>query len=283
MATFYNQATLSYNGGVTNSNITTGELLEVISATKTAITTSYGAGDSVVYVVSIVNSGATAITGITVTDNLGAYTSGTTTVYPLDYVTDSVRLYVNGVLETAPTVTVGPPLAFSGITVPAGASALLVYEARANEFAPLDVGDTITNTATVDGGGIPAPIEVTATVDAQASTSLTIAKAICPDTVVDNGELTYTFIIQNSGNTAADATAGIVISDTFNPILTGITVTLNGETMPATDYTYDETTGVFTTTAGAVTVPGATYTTDPVTGAITTTPGVATLTINGTV
>ena len=33
MATFTNQATLRYNGNVVNSNITTGELLEVLSAT----------------------------------------------------------------------------------------------------------------------------------------------------------------------------------------------------------------------------------------------------------
>ena len=37
MATFTNQATLRYNGNIVNSNITTGELLEVLSATKTAV------------------------------------------------------------------------------------------------------------------------------------------------------------------------------------------------------------------------------------------------------
>ena len=35
MATFTNQATLSYSGGTTTSNITTGELVEILSATKT--------------------------------------------------------------------------------------------------------------------------------------------------------------------------------------------------------------------------------------------------------
>ena len=37
MAVFTNQATLTYNGNVINSNITTGEILEVLSATKTAV------------------------------------------------------------------------------------------------------------------------------------------------------------------------------------------------------------------------------------------------------
>ena len=39
MATFTNQATLRYNGNVVNSNITTGELLEVLAASKTAVIT----------------------------------------------------------------------------------------------------------------------------------------------------------------------------------------------------------------------------------------------------
>ena len=41
MAIFTNQATLSYNNTVTTSNITTGELLEVLSVTKTALSGTY--------------------------------------------------------------------------------------------------------------------------------------------------------------------------------------------------------------------------------------------------
>ncbi len=46
MATFYNQAPLSYNGNTTTSNITTGELVEVLSAKKHAILPDYVAGDN---------------------------------------------------------------------------------------------------------------------------------------------------------------------------------------------------------------------------------------------
>ena len=113
---------------------------------------------------------------------------------------------------------------------------------------------------------------------------LTIAKAVCPAVVTDNGQLTYTIIVQNLGNTPITATDGVIISDTFNPILTGINVSLNGTALTeGTDYTYDDTTGTFATTDGTVTVPAATYTADPTTGAITTTPGVAVLTVTGTV
>ena len=76
MASFYNQATLSYNGNTTTSNITTGELLEVLSATKTALRNNYTSNENVTYIISIINSGSTAFTGLTVTDNLGAVGTG---------------------------------------------------------------------------------------------------------------------------------------------------------------------------------------------------------------
>ena len=41
MATFTNQATLSYNGGSTNSNIITGEIIEVLTVSKTAVVVTY--------------------------------------------------------------------------------------------------------------------------------------------------------------------------------------------------------------------------------------------------
>ena len=37
MAIFTNQATLTYNGNSTNSNIAYGEILDVLVATKTAV------------------------------------------------------------------------------------------------------------------------------------------------------------------------------------------------------------------------------------------------------
>ena len=278
MATFYNQATLSYGDNVTNSNVTTGEIVSGVGLTKTAASASYGAGDGVSYVVTLVNSTSTDRVGVSVTDDLGVYTVGTTSVVPLTYVDGSVLYYQNGVLQPAPTVTAGTELVISGITVPAGGNVTIVYEATANNLAPLAAGSSITNTVT--SGDETA----TATVNVREEAALTIAKAICPAVVSDNGELTYTFVIQNSGNLAADAAENVTVTDTFNPALTGITVTLDGAALAeGTGYTYNEATGVFSTIPGVITVPAATYTQDPVTGVITTTPGVAVLTVSGTI
>lgn len=284
MATFYNQATLSFGGNVVNSNTTEAELLAGLDLTKTAVTASYAADGSVVYAVTLRNTGSSPYTDLTITDDLGAYTVGATTVVPLDYVAGSVLYYINGTPQTAPSVTTVGNLEFSGISIPAGGTATLIYQTTANGFAPLAAGSTITNTASTDAGVGIGVLTDTATVTVNEAPELTIAKAVCPAVINDNDTLTYTIIVQNLGNTPIVATDGVIISDTFNPVLTGITVDLNGtELVAGTGYTYDATTGAFTTLDGVVTVPAATYTQDPTTGAITTTPGVTVLTISGTV
>ena len=284
MATFSNQATLTFRGGSTSSNVVTGEILETLSLSKTAVGGTYRPGDTITYAVSLVNSGATALTGLTLTDDLGAYPFGTGTLTPLSYEDGSLLYYVNGVLQATPTVTAGPPLSVGGISVPAGGNALLVYAATLNEFAPSDAGASIVNTVTVSGGGLLEPVTASETVTPVAESVLSITKALSPTSVAENGEITYTFLISNNGNTAAVATDDLTVTDTFNPILSNITVTLDGVTLAeGTDYTYDEATGVFTTTQSRITVPAATVTQDPVTGAYTTVPGTALLTVTGTV
>ncbi len=284
MAQFTNQATLSYRSSVTNSNVAIGELLQTVSAAKTAIQNDYVAGDEITYVVNLVNAGEVAATGLTVTDDLGEYAFGDTTLTPLEYVADSVHYFVNGALQPTPAVSTVDGLAVSGISVPAGGNAAILYTARVNQYAPLGVDDTITNTATVTGDGVCTTIEASMTIATGNVPTLTIAKSISPVPVTENGALTYTFIVQNAGNTAAEADDNVVISDLFDPMLTNITVTLNGTPLASpAGYTYDEGTGEFATAAGAVTVPAATFAQNEDTGVWVTTPGYSTLVVSGTV
>ena len=284
MAQFTNQAQLSYNNATINSNVAVGEVLEVLTAAKTAVAETYTQGDTVTYAISAVNSGATPLAGITVTDNLGAYQFGETTLYPLSYVDGSVRLYIDGVLQTAPATVAGPPLVISGITIPAGGNMVLIYETAVNEFAPLGETDSIINTATVTGGGISTPLVVTETVTPTTEPLLSITKSISPVPVAENGVVTYTFVIRNNGNAPADAGANVTLSDTFLPVLSDLTVLLNGVALAeGTGYTYAITEGDFATVPGVITVPAATYTQDPTTGVWSVTPGVTTLTVTGTI
>ena len=285
MATFYNQATLIYNGNETNSNITEGQILNGADITKIALSSNYAKQDGVNYAISLVNTAPTSINNLTITDNLGAFIpiGLSTEVTPLTYVENSLIYYINGVLSTPLETEVTPEgLVISGINLPPNSNALILYETRANEFAPLSAGSSITNTVTLSGVPSTEETSASATVPVRNFTNLTISKAICPETISDNSELSYTFIIQNSGNTPAVATDNVVITDTFTPIINPITVTLNGEVLTeGTDYTYDSTTGEFKTLIGTVTVPAATFTTNPTTGAVISSPGVSVLKIDG--
>ncbi len=284
MATFTNQATLTYRGNTVNSNIVAGEIIETLSVDKTALTTTYDPSGNIVYVVNFTNSGTTALNNMTFTDDLGAYTFGAGTVTPLSYVDGTVNYYVNGVQQATPVVGGTDPLTLTGVSLPAGAVGTLVYQTNVNEFAPLVTGGVINNTASFSGGGLTEAVSDDATVTVSNVPRLDITKAVTPATVGPNGQLTYTFTILNYGNTATIAGDNVVITDEFDPILDPITVTYNGTTWTAgTEYTYNSATGEFQTVAGNITVPAATYTQDPTTGAYSITPGAAVVTVTGTV
>lgn len=283
MARFTNQAQLRYGDSVANSNIAVGEILEVLSATKTAVRKVYEQDDTVTYLVSVINSGSVPLNGLTLTDDLGTYDFTEMRLTPLTYVADTVNYYVNGVLQPKPAVTAGPPLVVSGLNIPAGGNILLVYETKLNEYAPLAEEAEIKNTATISGAGLTSVV-VEETVQAVSKPVLTITKSVSPVPVTENGTLTYTFLIQNNGNTAAEEATAAIITDEFDPILKNLSVSFNGTAWTeGVDYTYDETTGSFATVAGKVTVPAALYTQDPLTGIWITSPGISTLTVTGTV
>lgn len=283
MATFTNRATLSYNGKTTDSNIVTGTINETLTIQKTVLEDTYADGTRLTYVVSLINSGATSFTGLTVADDLGGYVFGGGTVYPLSYVDGSAAYYINGILQPDPVVSSGPPLAITGIGVPAGGNTIIVYQADVTDFAPLDIDGEITNIATATGGGLTTPVVDQATVTTSDEPNLSITKSLTPLVVSENGAITYTFDIRNTGNTAAVATDDAVVSDIFDPILSITSVTLDGVALTeGADYTYNELTGEFTTVAGVITVPAATYEQQP-DGSYSILPGNTTLVVNGTV
>ena len=151
MATFTNVATLSYNGTVVNSNVTTGEIQQTLAATKHSLATTYKQGDTLTYIVNIVNTGNTAFTNLTLTDNLGGYTYGAGTVYPLAYGGD-IRYYINGALQTAPAVTAG-----DGITEPITATETV----NAASAPALDIEKSLSPTIVSENGQITYTFTVT--------------------------------------------------------------------------------------------------------------------------
>lgn len=282
MATFYNQATLSYNGNTAVSNITAGEIRSSLKLTKTAVKSTYSDGEGVVYVLSITNTSASAVENLTLTDDLGRYTYNDETLYPLDY-TGAVRYYINGALQSAPGAITTSPLSFNSISVPAMGNTVIVYEARINEFAPLDIEGTITNTATLTGDSLAQSVSASYTINPAAEVNLSVRKSLSPMVISSGEALTYTFVIENRGNLALTAADSGVFTDTFTPPLKNISVTYNStQWSEGVNYTYDEDTGVFTSLAGQISVDAAAYSRTDV-GAVATTAGESTLTITGTI
>ena len=285
MATFTNQATLTYNNTQTLSNVTTGQILQQMTVEKTSPQQTYAAGERITYAVTLMNSGTTDDQNLTLTDDLGAFvpTGLTGEVYPLTYDTGSALVFVNGAAQTAVQVTSEEPLTLTGINVPAGGSAVIIYTAQVNGSAPLVSGSTIDNTVTVSGDGLAEPVTATESISVSEAPYLTVEKTLSPLTVTSNQRITYTFLISNYGNAAADAGANASITDVLAPALTGLTATYNGVLWTqGTEYTYSETSGIFTSDPGVITVPAATYTTLP-DGTVSTTPGTATLVLEGTI
>ena len=281
MAVFYNQATLQVGDVTVTSNVVSGEVVCELSMTKTAVNGTYQPGTVITYAVSLVNTGAAAYAGLTLTDDLGAYTleSGVTAV-PLTYEAGSVLYFQNGTLQAAPQVVSESPLILGGITVPAGGTAMLLYQAAVNEYAS-PTGE-IVNTVSTAGARLTEAVTASETVRAAAAPILSVLKSISPAAVPENGTVTYTFELHNSGSLAVED--GAVLSDLFDPILNDLAVTYNGTAWTqGTEYTYAPETGLFTTAAGQITIPAASAAQDPDTGVWTLVPGTATLVVTGTI
>lgn len=287
--TITNQATLQYTYGATTataaSNIATTVLQDPFSVLKSTLESAYRANGELTYLVTLTNSSATTLSDVTVTDDLGTYAvSPTLSVTPLFY-TGPAQLYINGVFqfELVPEPGINS-IVFTIASIPAGATAMLLYQATVSDEAPQATGASITNTVTVAASGVTGAITASHTIPAETYADVSIVKTMSPNPVSDGATLTYTFTAYNYGNTAA---TNVILSDTFSPapVLTASSVSINGVTVSSADYTYTD--GVLTLpSAGAsiaLTVPAATFTQDATTGAISTSPGTTVITVTGTI
>ena len=287
MATIENFATVSYtSGGVTEtkvSNLAEIGLESAISFTKTTLGDNYTEDEAVTYILSMTNTSATPISNVSISDDLGTFAEGTLELTPLTYSPPALLLINGQDVSTQLTVNTATPgeLIFTFPTLPAGATANIVYRASVNEYAPLDLGSSITNTATLTSDSDCADGSATATVNALSTANVSVFKQMSPNPVVCGDTVTYTIRVYNYGNIPAE---DVVLSDTFSPAPENITVTRGGTLLPATDYTYTNgTLTVPSTEQSPVTVPAATFSRDVNTGIVTVIPGMVEYIITGTI
>lgn len=288
MATIENFATVRFtSGGVETtriSNLAEVGLESAITFTKTAVGDSYDGGGTVTYILSAVNTSASPINNITVTDDLGTFLIGETSeVTPLEFLSPAVLL-LNGRntsgdlttdLSTAGSVT------FTFPTLAPGAAANIIYNASVNDFAPLEEGSVIVNNATLTSDSDCADGTASATVTVSASADVTVTKQMSPNPVVCGDTITYTIRVYNYGNIPAE---DLVLTDTFTPAPANITVSQDGVLLPATGYNYvDGTLTIPPTGATPLTLPAATFSRDAETGAVVVTPTMIEFVITGTI
>ena len=283
-----NQASLTYQyGGVTASaasNIATAIFQETLSAAKTSLDAAYRSGQALTYILTLTNSGSAALTNVQAVDDLGTYTpaGGTAAVTPLTY-TGPALLYVNGALSGPITPAAAEnAITFTIPSIPAGATAMILYKARVNGNAQLAAGASVQNTVTATADGVAESVSAAHTVTAEDYADVNIVKAMTPQTVTGGSVLTYTFTLSNRGNVPA---TNVVLTDAFSPAPANISVSINGKAVPAVDYTYTD--GVLTLPASGAAatlgVPAASIVQDAATGAVTVTPGETTVVVTGTV
>ncbi len=287
MATIENFATVRYtSGGVETtrvSNLAEIELESSVLLNKASLSPVYGEDDTLTYILSVQNTSGNTLTNVRIEDDLGTFSFGTTELTPLTYAGNAVLL-ING--QSSPSqLTVDSSalgaLVFTVASIPAGATANIVYAAQINEFAPLESDSTIVNTATLSADADCVDGTASTTVSVENGANLSVLKQMSPNPVVCGDTITYSIRIFNYGNTAAE---NVQITDVFNPAPENLTVTRNGVPFPATDFTYEN--GVLTLpadTATADTVPAATFTRNPETGEVTVTPGFVEYIITGTI
>lgn len=287
MATIENFATVTYtSGGVFEtkvSNLAEIELDSSLDFSKITLGTTYTAGSSVTYILSVTNGSTATVSNIAITDNLGTFTQDTTEITPLTFDSPALLL-INGQDASAQLTTDTSVTGAVTFTIPSlapGATANIIYNATPNTFAPLTSGSTITNTAELTSDSDCADGSATATITVLDAADVEVVKTMSPNPVVCGDTVTYTIRIYNYGNIPAE---NVQLTDTFTPAPENITVSRNGVPLVATDYDYTD--GTLTVPAGgadADTVPAATFTRDTTTGEITVSPGVVEYVITGNI
>jgi uncharacterized repeat protein (TIGR01451 family) len=198
-----------------------------LTITKSVSNNKPTPGDSVTYTITVKNTGASAMTNVTVTDNLASILGIST------FVSGSIKLsgsaqsdsLLSGNIVTAPIGTLGPgasaTLAFSvSIIKPSshaqaaslsGAGVSNVAEAAADGASPVD----------------SAPVSITVL-----SPVINMSKTVSPATAKSGDTVTFTIAAQNAGN---DTAKNVVIKDDLGALPVTYkagTLRLNGTLQP---------------------------------------------------
>ncbi len=219
-------------------------------------------------------------------DNLGLYFKYMGGYNPLKYISNTMRFYRNGKSFNNDYGYSATDIEVLNLSISPNDTITIAYQVSLNQHAPFEILDgiasTITNTATLyDNKGGTQLENSSDIITAEPFTDLSLTKWLTPNPIVQNQQVTYSFIFQNTGNTPV--TSGAVISDKFSHPMTIDKVTFNNmEWTAGTEFTYSNLSRTFSSLGNNIKVQAATYEHADLKGYITT-PGTSTLMIYGTV
>ena len=285
--TITNRANLRYTyGAVTEtvaSNLASTVLDDPLSVTKSSLEAAYRDGEPITYIITVTNGSTATLSNVTITDDLGTYApSAGVEATPLTYV-GPAQLFSDGVFsEELTPVIASDSVTFTIPEIAPDTTATILYKAEPNAYAPVVAGSEITNTASFVPAVGTEPITASHTIPAEEYAAVTIEKEMTPNPITDGAALVNTFTITNTGNTEA---TDLVLTDAFMMPLSNVVITVNGVTVPSSDYAFAGNTLTLPTPSAQteLTVPATTYTQDPATGAVTSVPGVTTVVVTGTI
>lgn len=246
--TINNSANISYrHGGITDgalSNIATTSLAENVSlnGVKTSNNSSWRPSENITYNISVSNDGTDPLYGVSIQDDLGGGT-----VRPLTYIAGSARMLRNDVLSGILPTNTSPLTFVIPDTLEPGEVVFITYVAKVRADVESSLTE-ITNEATIVGHEtsttgttvtvVPSP---TLTLPKAEYADVRITKSVDKDSIVVGDTLTYTFLLENSGNIEA---TNVVITDNLpdNFTINQISSVTNGVStiFDTTDYSLDD-------------------------------------------
>lgn len=239
-----------------------------ILVTKVAQNETFVPGDTVTYVVTITNNGASYFTGVRVVDNLG------TNNY-LSYVSGSAMLYYNQ-QYLRPEIASTNPLTFTLSPLSPGQTMILTYSCRVLSSLPATI-TSITNTVEATGYTYNSTVTgaSSAEITRSSTASLSIVKTATSDSVAPGEIFSYLITLTNQGTATANV-ARVTDSLPSNFNITSVKLKIGSgttQTLASSDYVLDA--------SNNFTLPSATGPTITVPGTTTSGPGQTVITITG--
>lgn len=233
-----NQAIITYQSGQKKqtalSNVTKARKEKPFQVSKQALEEHYDSQDKITYLLFTTNKTPQMLEKITIQDDLGKQNNSHA---PLTYLANA-QLYVEGHrVHDLSVETKKDEVAFTITHLAPHATAIVIYQAAINQYAPLAQNSQITTRSVWSSEDHSDALICTHTLQARPQAHLSITKTMSPNPVTSGQELTCVFQLANSGNIPAEV---LTFEDHFDPAPEHLHIYIEGTPLNPEDYDYQQ-------------------------------------------